>query len=96
LRRNQWLIPTIDRDVHEEKHRNISLVPVLGRFTLSWVVREFAPVRGDYIASLDELISVIDEATRVQRLPHDERLYAETTLDALERTRPFIVEGLVR
>lgn len=95
LRRNQWLIPPLDRDVHEAKHRDVSFVPILGRYTLSRVVRDFSPVRGDHIASLDELVETINDATHDRRLPIDERRYADFCIDALVRSRPYIVEGLV-
>lgn len=95
LRRIQWLIPPLDRDVHEAKHREIAFVPVLGRFVASKVYRDYLPIKGDYIASLDSLVGTISEATLDLRLPSDERSYAEATIDALQRQRPYIVEGLV-
>ena len=95
LRRNHWLIPPLDRETHEAKHRDVAFVPPLGRFLLSRVVRDYTPVGGDYIASLDSLIETIDDATHDTRLPLDERNYADFAIDALARSRPYVVEGLV-
>ena len=89
------LIAPLDREVHEAKHDAIAFVPPLGRFTLTIVVRDFVPTQGDYLASLDSLVDTIDATTHDRRLPADERKYAEFTIDALERSRPFIAEGLV-
>lgn len=95
LRTNPMLIPPLDREVHEAKHDAIAFVPPLGRFVLSIVVRDYQPTPRDYVASLDGLISTINDTTHDRRLPADERRYAGATIDALERSRPFIVEGLV-
>lgn len=89
------LIPPLDREVHEAKHDAVAFVPPLGRFVLTVVVRDYKPIQGDYIASLDRLVSTIGATTMDRRLPVDERRYAEHTIDALERSRPFVVEGLV-
>lgn len=96
LRRNRWLIPPLDREIHEAKHGEVAFVPMLGRFVLQRVVRDFKPEQGDYVGSLDGLINTIETAQRDNRLPHDERQYAAFTIDALARTRPFVVEGLVQ
>lgn len=89
------LIAPLDREVHEAKHDAVSFIPPLGRFTLAIVVRDYQATPRDYVGSLDGLISTIDATTHDRRLPADERRYAGATIDALERTRPFIVEGLV-
>ena len=95
LRNTQWLIPYLDREVHEAKHDAVAFVPPLGRFALALVVRDYEPTPNDYIASLDGLIKTISDVSHVGKIPLDERRYAEFTIDALERQRPFIVEGLV-
>lgn len=95
LRNNPMLIPHLDREVHEAKHADVAFVPLLGRFTLQRVVKDYRAVQGDYVGSLDELISTIDATRRVNTLPADERRYSEATIDALERSRPYVVEGLV-
>jgi len=96
LRQEPMLIPLLDREVHEAKHDAVAFVPPLGRFVLTIVARDFKPTAGDHLASLDGLISTIDATTHDRRLPADERRYAGGTIDALERSRPFIVEGLVQ
>ena len=95
LRNEPMLIPRLDRVVHEAKHDAVAFVPPLGRFVLAIVARDYKPTAGDYLASLDGLISTIDDVTHDRRLPADERRYAGGTIDALERSRPFVVEGLV-
>ena len=95
LRSERMLIPPLDRVVHEAKHDAVAFVPPLGRFVLTIVARDYQPTPRDYVASLDGLISTIDATTHDRRLPADERRYAGATIDALERSRPFVVEGLV-
>ena len=95
LRNNNMLIPPLDRVVHEAKHDAVAFVPPLGRFTLAIVARDYKATPRDYVASLDGLISTIDDTTHDRRLPADERRYAGATIDALERSRPFVVQGLV-
>jgi len=95
LRNNPMLIPHLDREVHEAKHDAVAFVPLLGRFTLQRVVKDYRAIEGDYVGSLDGLISTIDSTRRVNTLPEDERRYSEATIDALERSRPYVVEGLV-
>lgn len=95
LRTNPMLIVPLDREVHEAKHDAVSFVPPLGRFVAALVVRDYKAVQGDYLASLDGLIDVIDDQTHDRRLPLDERRYAEFTIDALARSRPFVERGLV-
>ena len=95
LRNNPMLIPHLDREVHEAKHQEVAYVPTLGRFVLQRVVKDFTPVQGDYVATLDRLVETIETTRRVQTLPSDERRYSEATIDALVRSRPYVVEGLV-
>lgn len=95
LHNQGMLIAPLDREVHEAKHNAIAFIPTLGRCVLSIVAREFRPINGDYVASLDELIMTINRATKRCNVRPDERHYAEYTIDALERERPFVVEGLV-
>lgn len=96
LRRIQWLIAPLDRIVHAEKHREVSYVPTLGRFVLASVARDYEPVAGDHIASLEALVSTIEDKRHDNRLPSDERAYSELTIDALVRQLPFIRAGIVR
>lgn len=95
LRNNNMLIVPLDRVVHEAKHDAVSFVPPLGRFTCALVARDYRATQGDYLASLDGLVDTIDERTRDRRLPQDERSYAQFTIDALVRSRPYVKEGLV-
>lgn len=95
LRNTQWLIPWLDREIHEAKHDAVAFVPPLGRFTLALVVRDFDPVVGDHIASLEELIKVVDNTRHDSKLPSDERRYTSFTVDALERSLPFVRAGIV-
>lgn len=95
LRTEPMLIPPLDREVHEAKHDAVAFVPPLGRFVIAIVARDYKPTPRDYLASLDGLISTIDATSHDRRLPIDERRYAGATIDALERSRPFVVQGLV-
>jgi len=95
LRNTQWLIPHLDREVHEAKHDAVSFVPTLGAFVLGKVAREFSPVVGDHLASIEGLLSTIEDARLDQRLPSDERAYAGSTVDAIDRQLPFIRAGII-
>lgn len=95
IRRNQWLIPEIDIDVHTALHGLIAIVPVLDRYTAARVRRDFVPIKGSYIGSIHELMSTIDEASRHPKAGPIEFSNAQVAIHALELQIPFIREGLI-
>ena len=94
LRNNGGLIVPMEREVHNELHRNVQLVPTLGYHGIMAVHREFYRGRG-YIESLDNLMFAVESAKNNERLSGIERGLAGLALEALDLQRPFIIEGVV-
>lgn len=83
LRERPELIPTIDRAVHEELHHVSPAVPLLGYYALNRVTQLYEPVRGDTLASIDNLQFAIEQAGRHRKAHRVERGIAELAVEAL-------------
>lgn len=92
LRNNQWLVPPITRETHENIHRAIEIVPTLDHHTLTRVQREFEPVPGDYVASAENLCEAIDLATLNRQASKLQRELGGLAVYAIEIQLPFIRE----
>lgn len=90
LRERPELVPTIDRDVHDEIHRIAPAVPLLGYYALSRVNGIYRPVRGDTIASLDNLLLAIEDAGKHPKAHRVERGIAGLAIEALETQRAIL------
>ena len=62
LRSTPALIPTTDREVHNEIHRVVPFVPIMGYYALRRVAANFYPQRTT-LATLDELLFSMEEAS---------------------------------
>lgn len=94
LRRNCWLIPPINEIGHIALHSEVILVPPLDRFTAGRVLKDFVPQKGDYIGSMYNLISSIDEALKHPKARAIEIENAQVAIHAIELQVPFIKEYL--
>jgi len=94
LRENPGLIVPIDRDVHNEIHRNVSQVPILGYYGILAVNREFYRGR-THLDTVDNLLFALEKTSEYERLSDIDRSLASIALQAVEIQRPFIIEGLV-
>jgi len=85
----------INRVSHAALHNSIAIVPVPDRHTLQRVVSMFEPIEGDYLGTLNNLITSIDMASAHEQCSPDDRLLSELTMRALHRQIPFIKEGML-
>lgn len=95
LRNNPWLIVPLEEQGHRELQRDIPVVPVLGHNTAQWVQRNYEPIKGNHLASLVELIGVINEAGKHPRATPIEKSLGEVCIDALELQIPYIQDSQV-
>lgn len=93
LRDTPTLIPRIDREVHNEIHRNAPGVPPLGHYALQRIVSDFYPQRTT-LATLDDLMLAIENSTRTPKAHPIEIQMAELAVQALDIQRPFLREAL--
>ena len=91
LRETPSLIPRIDRGLHNEIHRNVPAVPLLGYFALQRTLREFYPTR-DTLSSMDNLIVAMDIASKHHKAHVIEKAQVHLSIWALELQRPYIAE----
>ena len=95
LRENAGLIIPIDREVHNELHRNVQQVPVLGYYGILAVQREFYRGR-THLETVDNLLFSLEQASENKKLTELDRALANISLQAVDLQRPFIVEGQVK
>lgn len=93
IRNYPSLIPTIPRQVHEEIHRNVPPVPLLGYHALMRVQRDWVRDR-DTMQSIDNLLIAIEGASRHERAHPIERELALLAMEAIDLQRPYLKEVL--
>lgn len=93
LRRQHSLIPHLEPGVHRLLHEEVGIVPVLDRFTMRRTARNFQPVRDDNLASLDNLMFAIEEASQSPKLGQIEKALAQLAIWSLEAQKPYILEA---
>ncbi len=96
IRRNRWLMPTLVRVGHTALHDEVIFVPPLDMYTAQRVRRDFDPVRGNYIRSIENLMFAIEDALQHPRTRAIQIESAQVTIHALELQIPFIKEFLVQ
>lgn len=89
LRESQGLVPLIDRDVHEEIHRNCPPVPLLGFYALQRTLREFQP-HPDTLISIDNLMFAMEAAARHPKAHPVERDLAMLATQAVDLQRAYL------
>lgn len=94
LRSNPSLIVPMYDNPHAALHREVFTVPLLDHRTANIVNRDYRPA-GNYIASMNRLMSVIDEVGRDPRCGQIERDLGQLAIQAIEIQIPFIKEGQV-
>lgn len=95
LRRQHMLIPRLEPSIHKLVHDEVSIVPILDRHTMRTTARNFYPVRNDTLASLDNLMLAIEEASQNPKLGQVEKALAQLCIWGLEAQKPLIAEGLI-
>lgn len=96
LRQNRWLIPPLEQEGHDELHSAVGIVPVLDNVTASRVARAYEPVQGDYMSSIENLMSAYEVAASHPRVGEIERDLTLLAVEALDRQRPYIQAALWR
>lgn len=95
LRYNHSLIIPIDRQVHNELHRDIPIVPLLGYHALKQVNKLYEP-EGDPLKDIDKLMLSIEESSHHPRSHAIETHLAELAIWAIDLQRPYIKSGLIK
>lgn len=87
IRNDPSLIYKMDRQTHEELHRDIEAVPLLGRQALIAVGAQY---RGgvNTFQNIDRLLSAIDQAGRFDKVK------SELAVEAIEAQLPYIRDGM--
>lgn len=96
LRQNRWLIPPLEVSGHDELHASVGIVPVLDNLTAGKVARAYEPVQGDYMGSIEGLMTAMEVAASHPKIGIIERDLTLLAVEALELQRPFIQEALWR
>lgn len=94
LRQNSGLIVPLDVDTHNELHKSVTHVPVLGYYGIVAVQKEFYRGR-THIDTIDNLLFALESLQEHLRLSDLDKALAGIALQAVEIQRPFIVEGLI-
>lgn len=93
VRTNSGLIIPMDREVHNELHRNTSAVPVIGYHAIQLVRKNFE--QGDtHLETVDNLLSSLDHVEKSTKLSKTERALAAIALECVEDQVPYIKEGI--
>lgn len=93
LREHPSLVPTIDRELHNEIHRECPPVPLLGYHALRSTLELWTP-RRDTLQSIDNLLFAISETNRHPRAHPIERELGMLAMEAIELQKPFIRSGV--
>lgn len=93
LREQTLLKPKMDREIHNELHRNCPPVPLLGYYALFRVHRDFE-VGDDTFETIDNLLGAIELANKSPKSHSIERSLGELTIQAIDLQRPYIREGI--
>lgn len=95
VRENFWLKIPLEDDAHRELHRNVQYVPTLGRHLMALVKRDYVPVKGDYLGSVEALMADIAELSTDRRVSSLETQVGRLAVYALELQLPYLKEGLI-
>lgn len=93
MRSNAGLIIPIDREAHNELHRSVSQVPVLGYYGILAVQREFYRGR-THLETVDNLLFALDKSSENEKLSDMDKALASLALQAVETQRQFIQRGI--
>lgn len=90
LRESPPLVPRMNREAHNELHRDVPPVPLLGHYALLRTVRSYEPAYGDTMTSVDNLMFAIEEATRSPKAHQIEKDIAWLAINAIDLQRPYL------
>ena len=95
LRETHGLIVPMEREAHNELHRAVPFVPVLGYYGILAVNKAFEEGT-DHLESIDNLALAIDSIHKNKRMSELERGLANLALESVELQLPFIREGYIK
>jgi hypothetical protein len=95
IRNNKWLIVPLDHEVHNELHRNIGIVPVMGWLMETRIQSNFYPQPGDYYHSVERLAHSVFEVMKQPATPYLEKQLGELIIYSLESQLEYINKGLI-
>lgn len=93
IRSTPSLLVTMDREAHNELHRDCPAVPLLGYHALRRVLNTFEPQR-DTMRTIESLMSSIEQAADDPRSHIVERRLAELAVWSIDLQRPYVQEQL--
>lgn len=91
LRRDKSLIIPLERTVHEELHKEVALVPLLGHYAIQDVANTYKPGK-NYLHSVENLQRSIEQAGNKPKAHQLERDLGELTIYALDLQKPYLKE----
>lgn len=93
LRGTPALIPSMDREIHTELHKNIPIVPLVGFHALFSVRKEFQTSNDTFkdIARIQSLIEVSNKHPKAHEI---EKGMANLAIHALDLQVPYIRAGI--
>lgn len=95
LRGKHGLIVNLDRDAHEELHRNVAMVPPFNYVFGRQVLNLYRDNPDDHIRSIHNLMRSTQEAMKHPRMSDLERSLGGLVMQSLELQLPFIREGAI-
>lgn len=95
LRENDGLIIPMDREIHNELHRSITQVPVIGYYGIMAVQKEFYRGR-THLDTVDNLLFALESTESHPRLSDIDKSMANIALRSIYLQRPFIVDGEIK
>lgn len=95
LRRDHRLRIDMDEAIHNEIHRDISLIPVLGHKALVLVQNEFY-CGNNSIETLDNLMTAFDKVEHSNKMSYVDRRLAEIAIEAIGMQIPYIKFGEIK
>jgi hypothetical protein len=90
IRNNRWLIVPLKPNVHGELHRNVGIVPVMSWQAEARVARDFYPVAGNYVKTVEALARVVHDTTQQPNISHLEQALGLLVIEALELQLEYI------
>lgn len=95
LRATPSLIPKLDREVHEQIHRDIPSIPILGHAAMLAIRMRFNPT-GDTLRDMDGFALAYDRATKSPRSHQAERDIAGIAIEQFLKQKAYVMEGILR
>ena len=86
--RSMYVYP-LEREIHENLHRDVPPVPLLGYYALSSVLREVNPIKNPSY-DLNELTGALERSSRHYKCHPIERELAELAIESIELQKPYL------